>query len=219
MLAWDVVNEAFDENGALKASIWYDRPGIGLARKSTAYIEQAFRWAHAADPQALLFYNDNDAETINSKSDAIYAMVKDFKQRGVPIDGVGMQIHIFDLHADSDGISTNIARFTALGVQVHFTEMDVAVPLDAAVHANAPDLALQAEIYRAIASAGLAHAGCTAIQTWGFTDKYSWIGWKTKGAKGDALLFDRYYTPKPALAALEDACRHGPPAHTTTPSP
>ena len=163
VFAWDVVNESFDESGALKPSIWYDRPGIGLARKSTAYIEQAFRWAHNADPEALLFYNDNGAETINAKSDAIFAMVKDFKQRGVPINGVGMQMHIFDLHADAEDISRNIARFTALGLQVHISEMDVAVPLDAAGHASASDLARQADIYRAIASACLTHTGCTAI--------------------------------------------------------
>ena len=219
MFAWDVVNEAFDESGALKPSIWYDRPGIGLAHRSTAYIEQAFRWAHDADAQALLFYNDSGAETTNAKSDAIYAMVKDFKLRAVPIDGVGMQMHIFDLHADADDISRNIARFTALGLQVHITEMDVAVPLDAAGHASPSDLTRQAEIYRAIASACLIHAGCTAIQTWGFTDKYSWIGWKTKGTKGNALLFDRYYGPKPAHAAMEDACRESSAAHATTPSP
>ena len=97
-----------------------------------------------------------------------------------------MQMHIFDLHADSEGISRNIARFTALGVQVHITEMDVAVPLNAAGQASTSDLAQQANVYREIASACLAHPGCTAIQTWGFTDKYSWIGWKTRGAKGKA---------------------------------
>jgi endo-1,4-beta-xylanase len=185
VFAWDVVNEAFDESGSLKPSIWYDRRGIGLAGKSTAYIEQAFRWAHDADPQALLFYNDNGAETTNPKSDAIYAMVKDFKQHGVPISGVGMQMHIFDLHADAESISRNIARFTALGPQVHITEMDVAVPLDAAGHASASALARQADIYRAIAAACLTHPGCSAIQTWGFTDKYSWIGWKTKRRQGE----------------------------------
>jgi len=212
VFAWDVVNEAFDEDGALKASLWYNRPGIGFAGKSTEYIEQAFHWAHAADPEALLFYNDNGAETLNKKSDAIYAMVKDFKYRGVPIDGIGMQMHIFDLQADSHSISKNIARFTALDLQVHITEMDVAAPVDTMGRASAADLARQAEIYRAIASACFANAGCSALQTWGFTDKYSWIGWKTKGAKGNALPFDRYYSPKPAYAALEGSCAAKQPA-------
>jgi endo-1,4-beta-xylanase len=216
VFAWDVVNEAFDERGALKPSIWYDRPGIGFAGKSVAYIEQAFRWAHAADPQALLFYNDSGGEAINVKSDAIYAMVKDFRQRDVPIDGVGMQMHIYDLQADFASIEANIARLTALGVQVHITEMDVALPLDGAGNASPADLARQAESYSRIASACISHPGCTAIQTWGFTDKYSWIGWKTKGAKGRALLFDRNYAPKPAYEALRNifdrASRARPPA-------
>jgi endo-1,4-beta-xylanase len=218
VFAWDVVNEAFDEHGALGPSLWYDQPGIGFAGKGTAYIERVFRWANAADQQALLFYNDTGSEAINTKSDAIYAMVKDFKQRGVPIDGIGMQMHLFDLQADFDSIGANISRFTALDVQVHITEMDVAIPLDSAGHASAADLARQAEIYRRIAAACLVHPGCTAIQTWGFSDKYSWIRSKTKGAKGQALLFDRFYTPKPSYHALEsvfdDELRVRPPAPT-----
>jgi GH35 family endo-1,4-beta-xylanase len=91
-------------------------------------VEQVFRWAHAADPGALLFYNDAEGETLNAKSDAIYAMVKDFKRRGVPIDGVGLQMHLFDVHPDIASIAANIARFTSLGVQVHITEMDVSLP-------------------------------------------------------------------------------------------
>jgi endo-1,4-beta-xylanase len=215
VFAWDVVNEAFDERGALRSSLWYDQPGIGLTGKSTAYIEQAFRRANAADPQALLFYNDNGQEPINAKSDAIYAMVKEFKQRGVPVDGIGMQMHLFDLRTDFDSIDANIARFTALDVQVHITEMDVALPLDAAGRASPADLARQADIYRRIAAPCLAHPGCTAIQTWGFTDKYSWIGSKTKNTKGQALLFDRYYAPKPSYHALKwvfdrEVSRHAP---------
>ncbi len=213
VFAWDVVNEAFDERGLLRPSLWLDHPGIGFVGKSTAYIEQVFRWANAADPQALLFYNDNGQEAINVKSDAIYAMVKDFKQRGVPIDGIGMQMHLFDLRADFDSIDANIARFTALDVQVHITEMDVALPVDAAGHATPADLARQAEIYRRIAAACLAHPGCTAIQTWGFTDKYSWIGSKTRGAKGQALLFDRYYAPKLSYHALENVFDREPRTH------
>src|SRR5262249_20064830 len=78
---WDVVNEAFNSNGSLRASPW--RTWIG-----DDYIELAFRFAHETDPNALLFYNDYGAETLNAKSDAIYAMVSDFVKRGVPINGV-----------------------------------------------------------------------------------------------------------------------------------
>ncbi len=204
VFAWDVVNEAFDEDGAgrLRSIVWYDKPGIGRADKGYTYIEDCFRWAHAADPDALLFYNDAEAEAMNPKSDKIYAMVRDLRHRGVPIHGVGFQMHISNLRPDIDSISANIGRFTALGVQVQITEMDVALPLDADGNPTPADLQLQADVYRKIASACLAHVGCTAIQTWGFTDKYSWIGSHSKHTQGAALLFDREYRPKPAYDTL-----------------
>lgn len=203
VFAWDVVNEAFRQHGSLRDTIWYNQPGIGLAGKGTAYIEQAFRWAHEADPQTLLFYNDAEGEAMNAKSDAVFAMVQDFKRRGVPIDGVGMQMHLLNLAADADSIAANIERFSALGVQVHITEMDVAVPVDARGQPLHPeDLQRQAEIYRQIAEVCVKRLGCTALQTWGFTDKYSWLSWFTHGAKADGLLFDRHYQPKPAYTAL-----------------
>ena len=207
VFAWDVANEALDEQalGKLRDTIWYDQPGIGFAGKGTAYLERCYRWAHEADPQALLFYNEAEAEALGPKSDAIYAMVQDFRKRGVPIDGVGFQIHISDLHPDIASISTNIGRFTALGVQVHITEMDVSLAVDANGNASAEDLQRQADIYRQIAAACLTHPGCTAIQTWGFTDKYSWIGSHSKKTHGAALLFDRNYRPKPAYQALREA--------------
>jgi endo-1,4-beta-xylanase len=212
IFAWDVINEAFDEShpGALRSTIWLDQPGIGLAGNSYSYIERCFRWAHEADPQALLFYNEAEAETVNPKSDAIYAMVRDFRQRGVPIDGVGFQMHIANLHTDVASISDNIQRFTALGVQVHITELDVALPIDARGNARPDDLQRQADIYRQIANACLAHPGCTAIQTWGFTDKYSWIGSHSKQTQGAALLFDQNYQPKPAYEALRNALESKP---------
>ncbi len=225
IFAWDVVNEAFDElrPGELRSTIWHDQPGIALASSSElrvasnsarpelaarspqqpySYIEHCFRWAHEADPQALLFYNDAEAEVVNPKSDAIYAMVRDFRQRGVPIDGVGLQMHIAHMHADVASISENIKRLTTLGVQVHITEMDVALPVDAFGDANREDLQRQADIYRDIVAACLAYRGCTAIQTWGFTDKYSWIGSHSKHTAGAALLFDREYRPKTAYEAV-----------------
>jgi endo-1,4-beta-xylanase len=94
VFAWDVINEATDENGKVRDSIWYNQPGIGFSGEGTAYIEQVFRWAHKADPHALLFYNEAQGEGLNRKSDAIYAMMQDFKRRGVPIDGVGLQMHV-----------------------------------------------------------------------------------------------------------------------------
>lgn len=209
IFAWDVVNEAFDElhPGGLRSTIWRDQPGIGLAGAS--YIERCFRWAHEADPQALLFYNEAEAETMNTKSDAIYALVHDFRLRGVPIDGVGFQMHIANLRADVASISANISRFTALGVQIHITEMDVALPIDPNGNVRPEDLQKQAGIYRQIAAACLAHPGCTAIQTWGFTDKYSWIGSHSKQTQGAALPFDRNYRAKPAYEALRNALKLG----------
>ncbi len=208
IFAWDVANEAFDEGknvGQLRNTLWYNQPGIGLSDRGTAYLAKCFTWAHEADPQALLFYNEAEAEEMNPKSDAIYAMVRAFKRDGVPIDGVGFQMHISNLHANIPSISANIARFTALGLQVHITEMDVSLPVDANGNASPEDLTRQADIYRQVAEACVSHAGCTAIQTWGFTDKYSWIGSHSKHTQGAALPFDRNYHSKPAYDAVRDA--------------
>jgi endo-1,4-beta-xylanase len=241
IFAWDVVNEAFDEShpGELRSTLWNDEPGMikakeiaasieprastnlarsrleaGSSERPYAYIERCFRWAHEADPQALLFYNDAEAEPINAKSDAIFAMVRDFRQRRVPIDGVGFQMHIGNLHPDIESISANIGRFTALGVQVHITELDVALTLDSngeakPGEAKPEDLQRQAEIYREITAACLSHSGCTAIQTWGFTDKYSWIGSHSRQTQGAALLFDSNYQKKPAYQAVRRSLELG----------
>jgi endo-1,4-beta-xylanase len=202
VFAWDVVNEALDEKGNLRDSPWYNRPGIGLANKDTAYIEQAFRWAHEADPHALLFYNEAEGEALNLKSDAIYAMVKDFRRHGVPIDGVGLQMHISQLDVDTDAIAANIARLGKLGLQVHITEFDVSLPLGSDGQATKNDLVRQAEVYRGVMRVCLETPACTAIQTWGFTDKYSWIGSHSQHTRGAALPFDRAYKPKPAYDAM-----------------
>jgi endo-1,4-beta-xylanase len=212
VFAWDVVNEAMDENGALRDSLWYNQPGIGLSSRRTTYIEQVFRWAHKADPHALLFYNEAEGEGLNRKSDAIYAMVKDFKRRGVPIDGVGLQMHIPALDADLEAIAANIRRLTALGVQVHITEFDVSLPIDSNGEPRADDLNRQADVYRGIVRACLASVGCTAIQTWGFTDKYSWIRSHSRGSRGHALPFDKTYQPKAAYRAMMEELTAGRPA-------
>ena len=211
VFAWDVVNEAFDGKGNLRDSIWYNQPGIG-AGDGTAYIAQAFRWTREADPDALLFYNEAEAEELNPKSDAIYAMVTDLRRRGVPIDGIGFQMHISNLTPNYASITANFARFGKLGIEIHITEMDVALPVtkDGAV-IESDDLERQAGIYRKIVEICLQTPGCTAIQTWGVTDKYSWLGWATHKTKGAGLLFDHQYHPKPAYKALAEVLSKRPP--------
>ena len=206
--AWDVVNEAFLDNGSLRDTLWCNQPGIGL--QGTAYIEQAFRWAREADPNALLFYNDYGAEAINAKSGAIYKMAADFKARGVPIDGIGLQAHFTpSMVKNLPAIDANIKRITTLGLQVQITEMDVRLRLDANGKASAADLAAQADLYSGLAAICFKYPLCTALQTWGFTDKYSWIP-KANPGFGAALLFDESYQPKPAYNALRDALNAAP---------
>ena len=217
VFAWDVVNEALDENGNVRDSIWYNQPGIGFSGHGTAYIEQVFRWAHKADPNALLFYNEAEGEGMNLKSDAIYAMVKNFKRQGVPIDGLGLQLHLSLLDANIaatiSNLSKNIARLTALGMQVHITgARRLPAGRFQSAQVRTEDLARQADVYRNIVRTCLNSAGCTAIQTWGFTDKYSWIGSHSRGARGQALPFDRAYQPKAAYRALLEEITAGRPS-------
>jgi endo-1,4-beta-xylanase len=202
VFAWEVVSEALDENGMPKDSIGYNQPGIGLSNQGAAYVERAFRWAHDADPKTLLFYNENGGESLNRKSGAIDAMLKDFKNRGVPIDGLGLQMHISRLDYDTDAVARNIERLTKLGLHVHITELDVSLPVDSQGDAQTEDLMRQAKIYTGVVHACIRNPGCSAIQTWGFTDRYSWIGSHSHGTRGAALPFDRAYQPKPAYQAM-----------------
>lgn len=197
--AWDVVNEPFNDDGTIRSTIWYDSPGIGFAGQGTKYIEQALLWAHAADPDAKLFVNEYGAETVNQKSDAVYAMAQDFVQRGVPLSGIGLQLHIdpgFDTSDTLTSLGQNIQRLGALGLEVQFTEVDVRLPDN-----STSSLAAQAKTYQDLMTVCLAHSACTAFQTWGFTDKYSWIPAFLPGY-GWALPFDENYAKKPAYTSL-----------------
>lgn len=206
--AWDVVNEAFNDNGTLRSTIWYNSPGIGGT--GADYIEQAFRWARAADPQTLLFYNDYSAELTNAKSDAIYRMAQDFRSRGVPIDGIGMQMHLTTNVGSLASIESNMRRITDLGLQIHITELDVRIPVNSSGAAAEAALATQAQIYRDIVALCLKFPLCTSIQTWGFTDKYSWVPGSFPGM-GAALLFDANYQPKPAYHSIATVLRTASP--------
>jgi endo-1,4-beta-xylanase len=191
---WDVVNEAMDDDAHdLRQTVWLE--GIG-----PDYIDKAFVWAHAADPNARLFYNDYDAEGLNAKSDKVYELVKGMLDRGVPVHGVGLQMHLSIEDApDPEDVRANIHRLGDLGLQVHITAMDVRLPDD-------PDLEMyekQAEVYRQMMAVCVDEPSCTAFVTWGFTDRYSQPPHLFPG-EGEALLLDAAYEPKPAYAALQD---------------
>ena len=216
VFAWDVVNEAFSDSNptTMGNSIWYNQPGIGLgsgngSATDTAYIEQAFRWARQADPNALLFYNDYNIEgnyngqSSNPKFNAVLAMVTDFVNRGVPIDGVGFQMHISPQWLPSmPSMAANMKALATLGLEVHITEMDVAVPVNSSGLASDSDLATQAQIYQNVLEVCLEQPNCTAFQVWGVSYNDSWLKGRTSAA---GLPFDFNYQPTPAFTSLMNA--------------
>lgn len=185
--AWDVVNEAFNEDGTLRENIWLKTIG-------PEYIELAFRWAHEADPSSLLFYNDFSNEGKNKKSNAIFEMAKNFKKRGVPIDGVGFQMHSDIAYPKNYRmIKENFKRYSDIGLQVQITEMDVAI--QNSNRSYQLRLQEQADMYSQTLDVCLSSSNCTAFITWGVTDKYSWII-EHSGNEDAPLLFDEHYDPK-----------------------
>ncbi len=186
--AWDVVNEAIDDTGQLRNTVWLE--GIG-----TDYIEWAFRFAREADPTARLFYNDYLIERGGPKADAVHALLADLRSRDVPVDGIGYQMHALvpALMPATKDIVTEFERFTALGLDIEITELDVAIILPS----DESELLDQADAYARAAMACLSVDRCRTIVTWGFTDADSWIDAHFPGF-GDGLLFDRNRQPKVA---------------------
>jgi endo-1,4-beta-xylanase len=122
------------------------------------------------------------------------------QQTGVPIDGVGMQMHTWLGGAPpAYELSANMQRLAKLGLEIHITEMDVR--LQYSTSDQATKLAEQAEIYREVLSVCLSVPNCKAFLTWGVSDKYSWIPGFT-GKPDDPLLFDKGGLPKPAYFSV-----------------
>lgn len=190
---WDVVNEAVATDGSLKDTFWLR--GIG-----PQYIELAFRWAREADPTARLFYNDAWGEGLGRKSDGIYNLVKDLLARGVPIHGVGLQMHMSlgDPRRPED-VKSNMNRLAKLGLEIHVTEMTVKLKEPV----TEETLMAQAMVYRDVLTAALSVKNFKAFVLWGFTDKYSSIPGRFPG-HGASLMLDENYRPKPAYTAVRD---------------
>ena len=198
--AWNVVNEAVESDG-LRKSIFVDKLGED-------YIAEAFRLAHEADPNALLLYNDYDAEAAGglqkAKSDQVYELVRKLVSDGVPIHGVGLQMHIFAVEPPNpEDIAANIRRLAALGLKVNISEMEVRIKeLPLAM----PDrLEMQRRIYHDVIAACMKETGFTDITFWGFTDAHAWVNQPGTGDPDWPLLFDENYQPKPAYWGVIDA--------------
>jgi endo-1,4-beta-xylanase len=198
LAAWDVVNEAIaDGASGLRDTVYLRKLGAG-------YIADAFRLAREADPTALLFYNDYGAEGLGRKSDDVYSLVSGLLRDGVPIDGVGLQMHLDATARPSTAdIAANMRRLAALGLLVNISEMDVRVARVAG--STAQKLDEQGRVYRDVVTACVAEPKCHAITFWGFTDRHSWID-QTFGAD-DPLPFDENYRVKPAYTGVADALR------------
>jgi hypothetical protein len=178
------------------------------------YVEYAFTQARAAAPKAKLFYNEYGAEGLGVKSDKVYALAKGLAAKGL-LDGVGLQMHIaVESYPPFADVSANIARLVALGLDVHITEMDVrcAPAADGALCSPAR-LAAQAGVYAGMLGACLANVratapsgrgGCKSLETWGITDKHTWLYDFNNPTHANEmpLLFDLEYAPKPAYAAM-----------------
>jgi endo-1,4-beta-xylanase len=197
--AWDVVNEPVESNGGLRDSFWMHTIGPD-------YLEYAFRWSHEADPDARLFLNEYEAYGRDAKSDALYDLLKDLLKQGVPVDGVGLQMHLaingtqnFPAPPTVQELFDQMKRLGDLGLEIHITEMDVLIQNCSGTPEE--KLKKQADVYSEILSTGLRNPQLKAIVLWGFTDRYTWIPTFT-GQPDAPLPFDEYYQPKPAYEAI-----------------
>jgi endo-1,4-beta-xylanase len=190
---WDVVNEAFNDSGSERYSLWREYMGKN-------YIADAFRWAHEADPKAKLIYNDFSIEGKNAKSDAVYSLLKNLKANDVPVDGVGFQTHLGTQYPFPAGYKDNLKRFAKLGLSISLTEVDVRIELPV----TAAKVATQKSQYAEIFNGCLAVPECNYITLWGFDDGNSWVrDWF--GGEGAATPFYANYKPKPVWSVIKSS--------------
>lgn len=215
--SWDVVNEALNEDGTLRQSLWYKIIGPD-------YIEKAFEYAHEADPQAMLMYNDYNLENEAKRNGAI-ALIKKLKAEGVPVSCIGIQGHINLTWPTAQQEDDTLTALGALGLKLAITELDIDV-LPAAGHQPTANVNLKieqdpklnpyvkglpAEVEKQLANryadlfrVFLKHRGeLMRVTFWGVTDANSWRNdWPVRGRTSYPLLFNRDGRPKPAFDAV-----------------
>lgn len=198
--SWDVVNEALEEDGSYRNSIWLQKLGVD-------YIARAFKYAHQADPKAVLFYNDYGHDYNPKKRTAILNLVMQLKDRGIPIHGIGLQMHTRYTQSDED-LTLAIRTAAATGLKVHISELDITLNPNSDLQLTYTEhiADLQAEKYKFIVKTyyNIPKEQQFGITTWNVTDGDTWITSEYKRPDWP-LPFDRNFSPKAAYHAILDA--------------
>jgi GH35 family endo-1,4-beta-xylanase len=205
--AWDVINEPFTELGLLRNNnntpansssfVWQNYLGEG-------YAEKAFRYAHVADPAAELYMNEYNLESSSPKLTAFVNLAKKLKAAGVPITGVGTQMHVL-YTTPQRGIDVMFQELAATGLKVRISELDVHVNLNDATSFKISDnvATAQAGVYQNIVSSYLKYvpeSQRAGIFVWGVNDTYNWLNTSTR--PDAATLFDAGFRKKPAYYSM-----------------
>jgi endo-1,4-beta-xylanase len=197
--AWDVVNEAIDDDDSkfMRETDWFKICG-------EEYIADAFRWAHEADPDAQLFYNDFNTES-PVKRDKVYRLVKMLLDNGVPVNGIGLQGHWNIYNPNEKDLRDAIEKFSTLGLKIQITELDVSVysstEVDPADNVFTPDREKkQNEKYEMVFKVLREYRKIiTGVTFWNVSDRSSWLdNFPVRGRKNYPLLFDQNLKPKKA---------------------
>jgi endo-1,4-beta-xylanase len=192
--SWDVVDEPLADNNKLRQNIW-------LKSMGESYIDKAFTAAHSANPAAKLYINEYGLEEDGSRWQAFIKLVQRLQARGVPLNGVGFQAHVYELgdEVNPSILKQHIQTLAGMGLVSRISEMDV--------YGDNP--AHQADQYTAVLSACLSEPTCTAFATWGVSDKYG----STTNLHaypleyGNDLIWDAGFQPKPAYQSLQAAIK------------
>ena len=208
--AWDVVNEVIDDDSTkfLRNSLWYQICGDD-------FIAKAFEYAHAADPNAKLFYNDYNTER-PEKRERVYKLLKQLLAAGVPVHGVGLQAHWSIYEPSQQELITTIKRFASLGLKVQITELDLSVyPWEKNERPKRPgesdaytaDLEQkQTDKYAMVFKVFRDYKDVvTGVTFWNISDRHTWLDeYPVMGRKNYPLLFDKDLKPKKAFDKVVD---------------
>ncbi len=191
---YDIANEVIADDGTLRETVWLKAIGPD-------YLDIAFSAARAADPAAILVLNDYSNEYEGEvKADAFYEFVRDLKERGVPIDAVGFQLHLEAKRpVDVKALRSNIRRFGDLGLGVSFTEIDVRVQIPS----TEERVREQDEVYGTLLDVALTEPNVRGFIMWGYTDLRSWIPQFFSGY-GYGHIYDRQMNRKSSYFVLKE---------------